>query len=171
MAFDSGANQEQYDVEACDAKLVTSASLRVGFPVTLPDAFWLAIEQFNGREYYACHETLERLWIPERGDVREIYQGVLQIAVGCYHLTVRRNVSGAMTLLERGARRLEERLFGEAASALDQFGASSETGLYGIDWRGLIVMTDALRHHLEEGDTESSEHLEHILLPRISIAR
>ncbi|MGK7902131.1 MAG: DUF309 domain-containing protein, partial [Hormoscilla sp.] len=31
--------------------------------MSLPSAFWQGIEQFNQQEFYACHDTLEALWI------------------------------------------------------------------------------------------------------------
>ena len=77
------------------------------WPEQLPAAFYAALAELNAGDYYRCHETLEALWLAERGPVREAYQGVLQIAVGCYHLTVRANWIGATRKLEEGARRLE----------------------------------------------------------------
>ena len=77
--------------------------MRGDWPEHLPAAFYTGLTQFNQRDYYACHETLEALWIPERRSVRELYQGVLQIAVGCYHLTARANFIGATRKLDEGA--------------------------------------------------------------------
>ncbi|MDJ0676909.1 MAG: DUF309 domain-containing protein, partial [Calothrix sp. MO_167.B42] len=28
----------------------------------LPQEFWEGVEQFNSRQFYACHDTLEALW-------------------------------------------------------------------------------------------------------------
>lgn len=64
-----------------------------------------AIDQFNRGEFFACHETLEGLWIHEPGALRELYQGILQVAVGFYHHR-RGNQRGAILCLERGLRRL-----------------------------------------------------------------
>jgi len=66
-----------------------------------PPELLTAIGQFNAGEYYACHETLEELWLGERSDIRRLYQGILQIGVGLYHLQ-RRNEAGARNLLRRG---------------------------------------------------------------------
>ncbi len=63
------------------------------------------IRQFNAREFYECHETLELLWRAERGTSREVYQGILQIGVGFHHL-LRGNYPGAVALLDRGLRHL-----------------------------------------------------------------
>jgi len=65
----------------------------------------MAVGQFNAGEYFACHETLEELWLAEESDLRYLYQGILQIGVGLFHLR-RGNEAGALTLLERGSRLL-----------------------------------------------------------------
>ncbi|MCS6802347.1 MAG: DUF309 domain-containing protein [Chloroflexota bacterium] len=66
-----------------------------------PPALARAIRQFNSGDYFACHETLEELWREERGAVRRVYQGLLHIAVGFYHLR-RGNRHGALTKLRSG---------------------------------------------------------------------
>lgn len=74
-----------------------------------------AIAQFNRREFFACHETLEQLWLPASGQIREFYQGVIQIAAGLHHVQ-RGNYAGAATLLRRGRARLKP--FGPAPFGL-----------------------------------------------------
>ncbi|WP_310425418.1 DUF309 domain-containing protein [Chamaesiphon sp. VAR_48_metabat_135_sub] len=67
---------------------------------------WLkGINEFNAGEYYACHDTLEALWMDSIDPDKKFYQGVLQIAVACYHLH-NRNWRGAVTLLGEGIGRL-----------------------------------------------------------------
>jgi uncharacterized protein len=67
---------------------------------------WLqGITEFNAGEYYACHDTLEALWMDSIDPDKRFYQGVLQIAVACYHLH-NRNWRGAVTLLGEGIGRL-----------------------------------------------------------------
>ena len=63
--------------------------------------FIVGVRQFNAGEYFACHETLEGVWLAERGAMRRFYQGVLQVGVGLYHLQ-RGNEKGALILLARG---------------------------------------------------------------------
>lgn len=65
-----------------------------------------AVAQFNAREYFECHETLEIIWRDEPGLVRVLYKGVLQVGVGCYHL-LRGNYRGAILKLTSGAAYLE----------------------------------------------------------------
>lgn len=67
--------------------------------------FWQGIEQFNQQEFYACHDTLEALWMEACDPDKTFYQGILQIAVACYHLS-NRNWNGSVMLLGEGIRRL-----------------------------------------------------------------
>ncbi len=71
----------------------------------MPPEFWQGIEQFNTEQFYACHDTLEALWIEATEPEKTFYQGILQIAVALYHLG-NRNFRGAMILLGEGSNRL-----------------------------------------------------------------
>lgn len=86
-----------------------------------PKALLKGIEEFNRREYFECHETLEALWNQERDSTHRspveypppgasgcanLYKGILQVGVGCYHL-LRRNYRGATVKLQSGADYLE----------------------------------------------------------------
>lgn len=64
-----------------------------------------AIEEFNRGQFFECHETLEELWKEESRPVRDLYQGILQIGVGFYHVK-RGNYRGAVLSLGRGVDRL-----------------------------------------------------------------
>jgi predicted metal-dependent hydrolase len=66
-----------------------------------PPALVLAVRQFDEGDYFACHETLEELWRAEAGPVRRVYQGILHLAVGLYHLR-RGNRHGALAKLRSG---------------------------------------------------------------------
>ena len=127
------------------------------WPLHLPAAFYAALREFNRGEYFACHETLEALWIPEKGSFREIYQGVLQIAVGCYHLTQRANWVGAVNKLDAGARRLER-------LGLTQTEASMR---YGVEWKALIAASDGLQAHLRALGREEVTQYNPQLLPKV----
>ena len=63
-----------------------------------PAELGLAIRQFNRGEFWSCHETLERVWLPEIYPVRLYYQGLIKAAVGLLHLE-RHNRRGAMAKL------------------------------------------------------------------------
>jgi hypothetical protein len=64
------------------------------------------IAQFNDRLFFECHDTLEEAWSGLRGEIRGFFQGLIQAAVGFYHLG-NGNRSGAKTLLRRALARLE----------------------------------------------------------------
>ncbi|MEM8807781.1 MAG: DUF309 domain-containing protein [Cyanobacteria bacterium P01_G01_bin.38] len=72
---------------------------------SLPEAFWVGVEQFNQGDYYACHDTLEALWMDAIAPQKPFYQGILQISVGLYHLG-NQNWNGATILLGEGSNRL-----------------------------------------------------------------
>lgn len=63
------------------------------------------IEAFNQQQFYLCHDLIEAIWMEATEVDRSFYQGVLQIAVGCYHLG-NGNWRGAVVLLGEGIRRL-----------------------------------------------------------------
>lgn len=63
------------------------------------------LELFNAGAYLHQHEVLEAAWLAERGPIRDLYRGILQIGVGLYHLE-RGNYRGALNLLDYGIARL-----------------------------------------------------------------
>jgi predicted metal-dependent hydrolase len=67
--------------------------------------FWQGVEQFNQQQFYACHDTLEALWMEAVEPQKSFYQGILQIAVALYHLG-NQNFRGATILLGEGMNRL-----------------------------------------------------------------
>jgi predicted metal-dependent hydrolase len=75
----------------------------------MPEEFWQGVEQFNAGQFYACHDILEALWIDSIEPDKTFYQGILQIAVGLYHLG-NHNQRGAMILLGEGSYRLRRYL-------------------------------------------------------------
>jgi predicted metal-dependent hydrolase len=62
--------------------------------------------EFNAGYFFECHDTLEDLWMGIRGPSRDFFQGLIQVAVGFYHLG-NGNRGGALTLLRRGLQRLD----------------------------------------------------------------
>jgi uncharacterized protein len=67
---------------------------------TLPDDVIKGIHCFNTGEYFEAHEYLETAWRAEPGLIRNLYRGILQIAVGYYHL-LRGNQRGALKMFAR----------------------------------------------------------------------
>ena len=85
-----------------------------------PDAFWQGVEQFNQQQFYACHDTLEALWIEAVEPDKTFYQGLLQIAVAFYHLG-NHNWRGSVILLGEGMNRLRRYLPTYADLDVEQF--------------------------------------------------
>jgi len=109
----------------------------VGEPVLTADeraAFERGVREFNEAYYFECHDTLEELWSGLRGDARDFFQGLIQVAVGYYHLGSQ-NRAGACSMFERALRRFEkypgryfgfdlERQRGELRVLLERLGGS-----------------------------------------------
>lgn len=64
-----------------------------------------AVAQWNDRLFFECHDTLEELWSGLRGPSRSFFQGLIQVAVGFYHLG-NGNLAGAARLFDRALSRL-----------------------------------------------------------------
>lgn len=58
------------------------------------------IRLFNAGEFFEAHEELETAWRDETGEVRELYRGILQVAVAYLHIT-RGNYEGAVKVYGR----------------------------------------------------------------------
>jgi hypothetical protein len=69
------------------------------------DALAKGVAQFNDGLFFECHDTLEEAWSGVRGPSRDFFQGLIQVAVGFYHLG-NGNRPGAITLLRRALARL-----------------------------------------------------------------
>jgi uncharacterized protein len=85
--------------------VTSNRSRSMGMSEEVEPGFWEGVEQFNQREFYACHDTLEALWMEAIEPDKSFYQGVLQIAVALYHLS-NHNLRGAVILLGEGINRL-----------------------------------------------------------------
>ncbi len=96
--------------------------------------FWQGVEQFNQREFYACHDTLEAIWMEAMEPQRTFYQGILQIAVALYHLG-NQNLRGATILLGEGINRL--RRYQPVYAGVDV----SELSDQSVEWLILLQQT------------------------------
>lgn len=65
--------------------------------VTVPGNLARACAEFNSGLFYECHESLEEIWQEERGPVRDLYKGLIQVAAAFVHLS-RGNYTGAERL-------------------------------------------------------------------------
>ena len=62
---------------------------------------------FNAGKFFEAHEELEEAWKDEKGAVRELYRGILQVAVTYLHIT-RGNYDGAVKVYERSLKWLKD---------------------------------------------------------------
>jgi len=109
-----------------------------------------AIREFNGRAWFECHETVEDLWIGSEGEIRDFYQGIIQVAVALHHWR-NGNFGGAVSLLKGGAGYL---------------GRTAEVCQW-VDVAGLIADADRMRTALEERGREHMESLDPRFIPLI----
>ena len=99
----------------------------------IPQEFWQGIAEFNQQEFYKCHDTLEALWMEAAAPEKTFYQGILQIAVGLYHLG-NENWRGAVMLL------------GEGVSKLNYY----QPSYFGINVDKLLIESSELLKNLQQ---------------------
>jgi uncharacterized protein len=58
------------------------------------------IDLFNQGLFFEAHEELELAWREERGAIRDVYRGILQVGLGYYHI-LRGNYPGAIKMFQR----------------------------------------------------------------------
>ena len=61
------------------------------------------ISLFNRGEYWKAHEALELAWLDEKGNIRNLYRGILKVGVMYLHIE-RGNYRGALKLYRRSQR-------------------------------------------------------------------
>lgn len=110
----------------------------------------LGIRQFNAAQWYECHETLELLWIPATGDLRNLYQGIIQLAIALHHWR-NGNFSGAVSLLDGG---------------VGYLGKLPQTCLW-IDVAGLIRQAESVKKQLASLGKSGMAELEPGCIPKI----
>ncbi len=108
------------------------AALGVECDQAPPELVLRGLHEFNTREFYECHETLEAAWKAERGPVRELYRVILQVGLAYYQIE-RGNFYGAQKMFLR---------------TLQWFGPLPER-CQGIDVAQLRADATAARTHLE----------------------
>ncbi len=65
------------------------------------------LRRFNEGRYFDAHEELEDAWRDENGAIRDLYRGILQIAVTYLHIT-RQNYDGAVKVYGRSLKWTED---------------------------------------------------------------
>lgn len=108
-----------------------------------PPELAAAVELFNRGAWLACHETFEALWLAEPGRLRDLHQGILQIAVALLH-EERGNRGGAVKLLDSGLLLL----------------GSFAPSCLGLDIAGLLRACVPVREHLNTRPECLPDHLQ-----------
>lgn len=69
--------------------------------------FRKGIEFFNRGAFFECHEAFEEIWRSTTPEPRDLFQGLIQVAIGLYHYRVRGRADVGHRVLAKGRRRLE----------------------------------------------------------------
>jgi len=112
------------------------------YPFQLPPDVTKGIALFNKGQFYACHDALEKAWIAEKGPIRKLYQGILQIGVALYHER-NGNRRGAIQLLQSGLEKL------------DRFPPSCQ----GIDITSFMKEIKVIRTYFQDHSSRLQENL------------
>ena len=141
-------------VAAAEAAAAASEWVTGGTPEEpaegLPDLALKGIEEFNRGEYYECHEYLEEAWMQESRRIRFLYQGILQVGVGFYHLQ-NGNWRGATGLLRNGTVRLKE----------------FEPATLGLNVARLVRESERCLHELESLGRERVDEFDTSKIPKV----
>ena len=74
--------------------------------LNFPQEFYQAIDLFNHRYFWECHEVLEDVWMEEIGDQKRFYQGLIQAAAAFYHV-LDNNPRGVLRLGREAIKKLD----------------------------------------------------------------
>jgi CheY-like chemotaxis protein len=117
-----------------------------------PPGLLRGIQEFNRRQFFECHETIEAAWMAEPRPIRLLYQGILQVGVTLYHVQ-KGNWRGALKVLARATPKL----------------AHFEPTCMGIDVRRLLVDARSVHQHLIQLGQERISEFDPALFPTIQI--
>lgn len=98
--------------------------------------FIQAINKFNEKDYFECHEILEDIWFDTYDDSKDFFQGLLHIAVGLYHLTKKNNTKGTIIQLNKAITKLN----------------NYDEDYNGIDLAKLLTQVEALNKNLAKNN-------------------
>ena len=98
------------------------------------------IDLFNDADFFSAHDYFEDLWMNCESEDRLFYQGMVQIAVGSYHL-ICANYKGALSQFNKGTEKLNNYV----------------PKYYGVNLNKLIDEVDSLRQRLLKKQHELSK--------------
>ncbi len=134
-----GKHHWQVSLNGCDEK--PNTLVQQGF------------DAFNEGRYYQCHNFLEDAWMQESRQLRLLYQGILQIAVGFFHIT-KDNWRGAVKILERGIPKT----------------ARFQPNCLGIDVVALVSAAQIIHADLIAGGAENMHKIDVSTFPKIELS-
>jgi predicted metal-dependent hydrolase len=65
------------------------------------------LQLFNERKFFQAHEALEEAWIHEKGEIRNLYKGILQVGVTYLHI-MNGNYDGAIKVHHRSLKWIKD---------------------------------------------------------------
>jgi predicted metal-dependent hydrolase len=116
--------------------------------------FLKGIEEFNRQFFFEAHDLWEEIWVETVGDHRLFYQGMIQSAVGFYHLS-NGNLKGACSQ------------FGKALSKLELYLPE----YHGIDTQSLVKALVDCKLDAEEMRNGTRTAFETRKIPQIQLVR
>ncbi len=119
----------------------------------LPSGVRKGIDEFNRREFFECHETIEAVWLVADDRVRAFYQGILQVGVACYHVE-NGNWRGATNLVSGGIEKLE----------------AFVPDWQGVDVEGLLAQARRCEEEIRRLGPEKIGRFDRSLFPGIRVA-
>lgn len=119
----------------------------------LPAAIRRGIAEFNRREFYRAHDTIEAHWRAEKRGIRTFYQGILQVSVAFYHLLERKSLKSFRTMIARGTAKL----------------APFAPRCQGVDIKGLLSQVDRAEAEAEKLGSAGLALFDGNLLPVIRV--
>lgn len=103
LSKDSAFEEDASTAETTEVPTATAVDGLASEPASLERG----IKEFNAEQFYACHDTLEAVWMAAEHAEKPFYQGILQISVAFYHLG-NLNWRGGAILLGEGINRLRK---------------------------------------------------------------
>lgn len=86
------------------------------------------IEHFNAGRFFEAHESWEEIWRSTAPEPKDLWRGLIQVAVGLHHHRVRGKPAPGRRVLARGLRRLEP--FPQGTEGLDLDALRAEAGAW-----------------------------------------
>lgn len=116
--------------------------------------FERGIGEFNSQFFFEAHDTWEELWMETTGHHKLFYQGLIQTAVGFYHLS-NENYKGACSQLRKALAKLEQYL----------------PAFHGVETQRLVERLQECLHDAEHLRNGEIQHFDESKIPHIQVTR